>query len=579
MSDATRILDAAPAQLDGRIADPPSQPTSRFMRAPAGSTRTLIAALELGILGDYLMRADDPGVGLTLWCWALLIAALIVGARMNVAADRRRLLLLSAAAFFAAVPAWRASEPIVLFSGLAVLTLLVLSSWTASLPSIQLVQTALGSYIRAAWTGFVHIVFGALPLFAAEARARSELRGAYRRPAGAALRGLALSIPIVLVLGALLAKADPAYEALVGNLLHWDAGTIVSHLLLAGIFTWFAAAYLCASLTWGHPGTAAPATIRLGVIEGGVVLGVVNLLFLSFMLVQLQYLFGGTQHVLETAGLTYAEYARRGFFELVTVTALTLPVLVGVTASVRPESALERRVHHGLAAALVVLLLALVMSAAGRMRLYQLEYGWTLDRVHATVLMLWIGGCILWFAATVLRGRSERFAFGAITGGLAMLGALAVTNPAALVVRANAARVASGHDFDGIHAVSLGYDGLPALLDVLPVIAPSLDANERCFIRDELARIRARSDAASDWRAWNLSRDRARSAVARRAASAARYLGDAACPTTRAAPSATGTAPAEAPASVTAPAEAPAIVTVPATPPTTVTVPAAPPPR
>ena len=579
MSDATRNLEATPAQLDARIADPLSPPTSRFMRTPAGSTRTLIAALELGVLGDYLMRADQPGLGLTLWCWALLIAALIVGARMNVAADRRRMLLLGAAAFFAAVPAWRANEAIVFFSGLAVITLLVLSSWTASVPSIRLAQTALGSYIRAAWTGFVHIVFGAMPLIAAEARARSELRGTYRRPVGAALRGLALSAPIVLVLGALLAKADPAYEALVGNLLQWDAGTIISHLVLAGIFTWFAAAYLCASLSWGHTGTAAPSVIRLGVIEGGVVLGVVNLLFLSFMLVQLQYLFGGTQHVLETAGLTYAEYARRGFFELVTVTALTLPVLVGVTASVRPESAVERRVHRGLAAALVVLLLALVMSAAGRMRLYQHEYGWTMDRVHATVLMLWIGGCILWFAATVLRGQAQRFAFGAITGGLALLGGLAVTNAAALVVRANAARVANGHDFDGIHAMSLGYDGLPALLDVLPVIAPTLDANERCFISAELTRIRARPDGASDWRAWNLSRDRARSAVVRREAWTARHLGNAACPTTQAAPPATVTEPGSPAATVSEPAPPSAAVVTPPTPSPAVTVPAAPPPR
>ena len=48
--------------------------------------------------------------------------------------------------------------------------------------------------------------------------------------------------------------------------------------------------------------------------------------------VQLTVLFGGHRHVLETAGLTYAEYARGGFGQLVVVTLLTLSV---VAATVR----------------------------------------------------------------------------------------------------------------------------------------------------------------------------------------------------------------------------------------------------
>src|SRR5687767_2672055 len=126
--------------------------TNRFMRVPAGSTRMLIAAIELGILGDYLLRADSPGLGLTLWCWALLVAAVLVGTRMNIGVDRRRVALMLAIGFFAAVPAWRASEPLVVFSGLAVLTLLVMSAWTAGNPAVVLAASTLGSYIRAAWT-------------------------------------------------------------------------------------------------------------------------------------------------------------------------------------------------------------------------------------------------------------------------------------------------------------------------------------------------------------------------------------------------------------------------------------------
>ena len=56
-------------------------------------------------------------------------------------------------------------------------------------------------------------------------------------------------------------------------------------------------------------------------------LGVLDALFLAFVAVQATVLFGGHAHVLETEGLTYAEYARQGFWQLLWVSALTLLVL------------------------------------------------------------------------------------------------------------------------------------------------------------------------------------------------------------------------------------------------------------
>ena len=60
----------------------------------------------------------------------------------------------------------------------------------------------------------------------------------------------------------------------------------------------------------------------LGIVELGIVLGLLDVLFLAFVLVQFRYLFGGAELVQVSATLTYAEYARRGFFELVAVAAL-----------------------------------------------------------------------------------------------------------------------------------------------------------------------------------------------------------------------------------------------------------------
>jgi hypothetical protein len=202
---------------------------------------------------------------------------------------------------------------------------------------------------------------------------------------------------------------------------------------------------------------------------------------------------------------------------------------------VQTESPREQRIHRLLATALVVLLLALVVSALGRMRLYQAEYGWTLARVHASALMMWISGCIVWFAATALRGDARRFTFGAVVSGLAILGALVIANPADLVVRSNAARVALGGDFDAEHAASLRDDAIPALLEVLPTVEPTLDLNDRCLLRARIERAGAlrRKDGTTDWRNWNIARARASNAVERHAATTLRILGADPCSAVR----------------------------------------------
>ena len=69
-------------------------------------------------------------------------------------------------------------------------------------------------------------------------------------------------------------------------------------------------------------------TPRLGAVELNVVVTILDLLFLAFVIVQFRYLFGGRDLVQQSANLTYAEYARHGFFELVAVAALTLPLLL-----------------------------------------------------------------------------------------------------------------------------------------------------------------------------------------------------------------------------------------------------------
>ena len=68
----------------------------------------------------------------------------------------------------------------------------------------------------------------------------------------------------------------------------------------------------------------------------GLYADVVDALFAAFMLIQGAYLFGG-RDTLERTGMTFADYARRGFFELVTVACLALGFLWALALVARRE--------------------------------------------------------------------------------------------------------------------------------------------------------------------------------------------------------------------------------------------------
>jgi hypothetical protein len=235
-------------------------------------------------------------------------------------------------------------------------------------------------------------------------------------------------------------------------------------------------------------------------------------MFLGFVVVQLRYLFGGAAHVLRSAGLTYAEYARAGFFELVWVAALALPTLLVAHGFVRRGGARWERSFRVLAGVMIVSLVVIMLSAAYRMRLYQREYGLTETRLYASAAMAWLALVFVWFAATVLRGRVAPFAFGTLLSAWAVVAALDVTNPDALIARTNLARLERGQRFDASYVASLGPDAAPVLA---PAVV-GIPGEGRCeVVRSLLAGL----DADADWRGWSLARWRGRSAVSARAES------------------------------------------------------------
>ncbi len=229
------------------------------------------------------------------------------------------------------------------------------------------------------------------------------------------------------------------------------------------------------------------------------------LVFLAFLAVQARYLFGGEQTIQVVTGLTYSEYARRGFFELVAASALV------VTADWILDRADRRseQSYEAIATVLLVLVFFMMISAGQRMRLYVDAYGLTIDRFYATAFMVWIGAVLLWFGITALYHDGRNFGFGVVASGFALLAALNILNPDAVIARTNLARVELRRTRDISYLASLSADAVPSLLARLR----ELDDQQRCVVWEQIERRRWAS-GQNNWRSWNLGRARARKALA-----------------------------------------------------------------
>ncbi|WP_374711549.1 DUF4153 domain-containing protein [Symbiobacterium terraclitae] len=464
-------------------------------------------ALLLGILGNLLIiHSDGMGLGPALWV-AALVAGTMGLARWTLGRDGLQgdgRWLLAGAVVFAAGLVWRASPLLHSLDILAIGLCLGLAALTLRDGSLS--RAGVLSYPL--WLAFsaIHHAIGPFLLLFSDVQWKELPKSGWSRHAGAVLRGLLIAVPLLLVFGGLFAAADAVFAELMGRVFTFDGEALFEHLFGTLFFGALAAGFLRTGLIRERealPRMGGRGGIALGAVETGVVLGLLNLLFLAFVLVQVRYLFGGAELVLASAHLTYAEYARSGFFELVQVTVLVLPVLLALHWALPEENEAAHRLYRWLGVPLVGLLFVIMASAMQRMRLYVMEYGLTELRLYTTAFMVWMAFLFVWFLATVVRGQRDRFAVGALAGGLAVLLLLHAVNPGALIARTNVALAPRTGRFDAAYAASLGPDAVPVLvgaLDTLPEAA-----------RQELVReLALRYDQpSSDWRAWNWGRARA----------------------------------------------------------------------
>jgi hypothetical protein len=268
-------------------------------------------------------------------------------------------------------------------------------------------------------------------------------------------------------------------------------------------------------------GAAAPPTTIgvsrwLGATEALVVLVAVDLVVGLFVGLQLAYLFGGLD-TLAAVGITYSDYARRGYFELIAAAALAGALLVFLEYQVVART----RAYVAAAIGLVLLTLVVLASAALRMQLYQDAYGWTELRLYVVVSIVAMAATLAAMALFLASDRTRWLGHAMVVIGVVALVGLNLMAPAAFVAERNLQRVIEPGlvppdgeaTLDADYLAVLPDDAIPVLVAALPHL-PARDAERiHASLLQRQAELAEEPAYASAF-AWNLGRERAKEALA-----------------------------------------------------------------
>jgi uncharacterized protein DUF4153 len=427
----------------------------------ASTTAVWIGAALVSAAGAIILFDASPGVNWGIWVTAAAAAVMFARGRSGKPIEIPSFILLAWATVLAFGLANTDSEFIrvlIIVSDAMLLGLAIIvtgaSSWSSlsasSLPTVPFLAP-----LRV-WNASAREI-GAIPTRISSPRARSIVRG------------LLLTVPIVIVLIALLRNADPIIawgtDRITALLPQWSVPTRLLFFLFLLSLTLGANSISARQAEAQLPALPKVTGRTIGMTEQKMVLIAVAVTLWIFVLLQISYLFHSPPSAIGS-GVTFANYARQGFSELSFAVTIVGGIILGLEAT-RPGDAdpAAPRSLLSLETALIIALELILLSAFRRVILYEQAYGFTTARLFAQAYMVVMAVALVVLWLEVRKGFvSIAFARRVAVIGLAAFTVWVYWNYEAWIVNQNIDRSRASGKFDSEYATRLSRDAVPTLI-------------------------------------------------------------------------------------------------------------------
>ena len=264
---------------------------------------------------------------------------------------------------------------------------------------------------------------------------------------------LLITLPFLGVFIGLLFSADSHYGDFIVGLFSFDIDFELRYMLTAPLYFFLYLLLFIYGLSNHKNRVEQGKTTALDMLIVGIFLGMINLLFLTFIMVQIPFLVGGSYL---PEGITLAEFAREGFFQLMMVMGLVILILLFIMRRFKGEMMLSI-----LLSGLLIQTIVMGLVSLKKMHLYQSIKG-------ATVLRYYVEWFDYFLIAVLFLGvlfLIRKVVFSKFLDLVALLGVVAFT----LIVSLNIESMVASHNIEK-------FKNDPANLDKDAISSFSIDA-------------------------------------------------------------------------------------------------------
>ena len=441
-------------------------------------SRLLWSVILIAWIFDLLFWKKEPGISFLIMVILTLVGGLLLSLGEGIRPAKNSWFLLIPVLFFSVMTVFR-EEPFTTFINY-LLTVGAMALLAVTYTGGKWWNYSFSDYISNFFKLFLSAISKALMLFVAKEKketdgTQEEILETTPKKKGATswsiIRGLLLALPIVLILAALLASADPIFNQNFEAILKLFRIEKLGEYLFRAFYILILGYFLAGTYLHAYTSSKDDQLIGLekpwlppflGWIESIIILLGIDLLFAFFVGIQFKYFFGGQTNI-HIDGFTFAEYARKGFSELVIVAVISLLIMQVLNSIGKRQTGKQSTIFTSLSVGLVVLICVILVSAFQRLQLYEGAYGFSRLRTYTHVFMIWIGVLLAAIVVLEILKKSRMFALAVVLAAFGFGITLNIMNVDGFIARQNIARAVSGSDLDVAYLVSLSNDAIPEL--------------------------------------------------------------------------------------------------------------------